>query len=54
MSSIDKSPYLAFRIDVQVKVGRFLKSTKECFLGKTIDENLIIFDRTVRDEKKKY
>ena len=46
---IDKSPYLAFRIEIQVKVGKILKSTRECYLGKTIDDNLIVFDRTEKD-----
>jgi hypothetical protein len=55
ISTIDKSPYLAFKMEVQVKAGKILKSTKECYLGKTLDENLIIFDRTLKDaETKKY
>ena len=43
---------MAFKIEVQVKVGSILKSTKECYLGKTIDDNLIVFDRTVINKDK--
>ena len=47
VSSLDRSPYLTIQIEVQVKVGWPIKTTKECYLAITIDDNLIVFDRTI-------